>query len=149
MKEFRKKDYNQLGKIGTHLQGIRMEMIDRDTPQEYSIWKCYMASTEGTLPYTYDSCDSGITPWHRSDMDDRMNYNNFYINDKLTFRITEGAFHPDGNIDWRVFPMEPMSVIFNLWLSKDWSEIDLDTIQFPVHIDVDYIRFIKLRTKNH
>lgn len=85
---------------------------------------------------------------YRSDMKNRMeNYINFYVNDQMTFRITEGAFHPEGNIDWRVIPKEPMSLIINLGLSKAWSKVELDTIQFPVYLDVDYVRIYQPKDK--
>lgn len=81
---------------------------------------------------------------YRSDMENRMdNYINFYVNDVMTFRITEGAFHPEGNIDWRTIPKEPMSLVINLGLSKSWSEVDLETIEFPVYMDVDYVRIFQ------
>ncbi|GAV28143.1 hypothetical protein PMKS-001612 [Pichia membranifaciens] len=81
---------------------------------------------------------------YRSDMKNRMdNYINFYVNDVMTFRITEGAFHPEGNINWRIIPKEPMSLVMNLGLSKSWSEVHLDTIDFPVYMDVDYVRIFQ------
>lgn len=78
---------------------------------------------------------------YRNDMKNRMdNYINFYVNDQLTFRVTEGALHPDGNIDWRTITKEPMSLVLNLGLSRAWSKVQLQTIQFPVSLEVDYVR---------
>lgn len=78
---------------------------------------------------------------YRNDMKNREhNYINFYVNDQITFRITESAFHPDGNIDWRTISKEPMSLIMNLGLSTSWSKVNVSTIQFPVYMDIDYVR---------
>lgn len=86
---------------------------------------------------------------YRNDLKNRMdNFINFYINDKLTFRVTEGAFHPDGNINWRLIPREPMSLILNLGLSKAWSLVDLESIKFPIFMDVDYIRIYQPKGKH-
>lgn len=85
---------------------------------------------------------------YRSDMKNRMdNYINFYVNDVLTFRITEGAFHPDGNIDWRIIPKEPMSLILNLGLSNSWSKVNISAIDFPVLMEVDYVRIYQPKDK--
>lgn len=85
---------------------------------------------------------------YRNDMENRMdNFINFYVNDVLTFRVTEGAFHPDGNINWRLIPREPMSLILNLGISNAWSEVNLDSIQFPVFMDVDYVRIYQPKDK--
>lgn len=85
---------------------------------------------------------------YRNDMKNNMeNYINFYVNDQITFQITEGALHPDGNINWRTISKEPLSLIMNLGLSKSWSKVDLSTIKFPVYMDVDYIRIYQPKDK--
>lgn len=87
---------------------------------------------------------------YRSDLKNRMdNYINFYVNDVLTFRITEGAFHPDGNINWRLIPKEPMSLVMNLGISNAWSKVDLESIEFPVYMDIDYVRIYQPKEKEN
>ncbi|ODV85507.1 glycoside hydrolase family 16 protein [[Candida] arabinofermentans NRRL YB-2248] len=78
---------------------------------------------------------------YRSDQPNNIdNYINYYVNDQQSFRVTEGALHPDGNVGWRRIPKEPLSLILNLGLSEAWSKIDFTTIQLPTHFEIDYIR---------
>lgn len=40
-----------------------------------------------------------------------------------------------------------MSLILNLGISNAWSEVNLDSIQFPVFMDVDYVRIYQPKDK--
>lgn len=64
----------------------------------------------------------------------------FYVGGQPTVRIQGGAFHPNGNVGWRYLPQEPMLLVFNLGLLHLWNYIDWARLQFPVHLDMDYVR---------
>ncbi|KAF7977403.1 hypothetical protein HWV62_4035 [Athelia sp. TMB] len=46
----------------------------------------------------------------------------------------------DSMVNARLIPEEPMSIILNLGISPNWQKIDLDTMEFPAEMLVDYVR---------
>lgn len=73
-----------------------------------------------------------------SDNDD--GYIRWFVGDNPTMTLNAAALHPDGNIDWRRVPKEPMSIILNLGISNNWAYIDWPSIMFPVTHSIDYVR---------
>lgn len=57
-----------------------------------------------------------------------------------TLTLHSQALGPNGNVGARRFPKEPMSIIMNLGISNNWAYIDWPSINFPVHMMVDYVR---------
>ncbi|KAJ7211437.1 beta-glucan synthesis-associated [Mycena rebaudengoi] len=60
-------------------------------------------------------------------------------------RVGAGALGPDMGTDGsqvgrRLIPLEPMSIVLNLGISKNWQDIKLETMVFPAEMLVDYVR---------
>lgn len=72
--------------------------------------------------------------------DDDDGYIRWFIGDDPTLTLHAKALHPNGNIGWRRILKEPMSMILNLAISKNWAYIDWASIKFPVTMRVDYVR---------
>ncbi|KAI0659067.1 beta-glucan synthesis-associated [Cubamyces menziesii] len=67
------------------------------------------------------------------------------VDGKQTVRLGAGAMGPDQGADGsqvgqRLIPEEPMSIILNLGISKNWQTIDLTTMVFPAVMQIDYVR---------
>ncbi|KAE8201071.1 hypothetical protein CF328_g2788, partial [Tilletia controversa] len=60
-----------------------------------------------------------------------------------SWRLDAGAVGPDdaAEIGQRLIPPEPMYIIFNLGMSKGFSDVDFDNLKFPGVMSVDYVRF--------
>lgn len=39
-----------------------------------------------------------------------------------------------------MIPVEPMYIIFNLGMSQDFGEVDIENLPFPAYMMIDYIR---------
>ncbi|XBW34578.1 hypothetical protein QEN19_000141 [Hanseniaspora menglaensis] len=72
--------------------------------------------------------------------DNSTGYVTWLIGDKPTWSMKAYALHPNGNINWRRIPQEPMSIIINLGISNSWAYINWQSIFFPVTMSVDYVR---------
>ncbi|CAD6920038.1 unnamed protein product [Tilletia controversa] len=59
-----------------------------------------------------------------------------------SWRLDAGAVGPDdaAEIGQRLIPPEPV-IIFNLGMSKGFSDVDFDNLKFPGVMSVDYVRF--------
>ncbi|TFK50280.1 beta-glucan synthesis-associated [Heliocybe sulcata] len=62
-----------------------------------------------------------------------------------TVRMGAAAMGPDtgdggSQVDQRLVPEEPMSIVLNLGISSNWQKIDLTTMEFPAEMLVDYVR---------
>ncbi|KAE8226995.1 hypothetical protein CF319_g500 [Tilletia indica] len=59
-----------------------------------------------------------------------------------SWTLEAGALGPDKltEIGQRLVPPEPMYIIFNLGMSRGFSPVDFDKIQFPGVMSVDYVR---------
>ncbi|EIW55856.1 beta-glucan synthesis-associated [Trametes versicolor FP-101664 SS1] len=60
-------------------------------------------------------------------------------------RMGASAMGPDmgtdgSQVSQRIVPEEPMSIILNLGLSKNWQDILLETMVFPAIMQIDYVR---------
>ncbi|CCH43411.1 Beta-glucan synthesis-associated protein KRE6 [Wickerhamomyces ciferrii] len=73
-----------------------------------------------------------------NDRDD--GYVTWFVGDGAAYTLHSHALHPNGNIDWRPLPQEPMSIILNLGISNNWAYIDWASIMFPVTHSIDYVR---------
>ncbi|KAJ6538483.1 beta-glucan synthesis-associated [Mycena vulgaris] len=75
--------------------------------------------------------DSGFVTWQ--------------VNGSATARMGASAVGPDQGADGsgvgqRLIPVEPMAIILNLGISKNWEQIDLDSMVFPAEMLIDYVR---------
>ncbi|KAL0572397.1 hypothetical protein V5O48_009557 [Marasmius crinis-equi] len=72
-------------------------------------------------------------------------YITWQVDGKQAFTLRPGAVGPDkgtggSQIDQRLTPEEPMSIVLNLGISKNWQTIDLSTLIFPAEMSFDYVR---------
>ncbi|KAI5968005.1 hypothetical protein CANMA_002773 [Candida margitis] len=68
-------------------------------------------------------------------------YVKFEMNGVSMFTINETALRANGLIGSRQITKEPMSIIFNMGLSKIWNpKLQIDKLQFPAKFYIDYIR---------
>lgn len=72
--------------------------------------------------------------------DDSTGYLTWFVGQNPTLTVHANALAPNGNIGWRRISKEPMSMILNLGISKNWAYIDFPSIEFPVEMEVDYVR---------
>lgn len=72
--------------------------------------------------------------------DDKEGYITWLVGDEPTWTMHSYALHPNGNIDWRYVPKEPMSIIMNLGISNSWAYINWQSIFFPVTMSIDHVR---------
>ncbi|KAF9269559.1 beta-glucan synthesis-associated [Marasmius fiardii PR-910] len=80
---------------------------------------------------------------------DTNNRNNGFItwqvDGKPSVTLRPGAVPPDkgtggSQVDQRLIPEEPMSIVMNLGISRNWQTINLNTVQFPLEMAFDYVR---------
>jgi beta-glucanase (GH16 family) len=67
----------------------------------------------------------------------------WYMNDVATWTVTGDAFpaRPAIDISRRLIPVEPMSIIMNLGLSRGFqSDLDFTTLTYPAVMKIDYVR---------
>ncbi|KAH9896744.1 beta-glucan synthesis-associated [Cubamyces lactineus] len=67
------------------------------------------------------------------------------VDGKATVRLGASAMGPDqgpdgSQVGQRLIPEEPMSIVLNLGISKNWQTIDLSTMIFPAVMQIDYVR---------
>ncbi|KAJ7068600.1 beta-glucan synthesis-associated [Mycena amicta] len=68
------------------------------------------------------------------------------VNGTQSVRMGAGAVGPDpianggSGVGQRLIPVEPMSIVLNLGISKNWQTPDLTTMVFPAEMLVDYVR---------
>ncbi|KAK6204759.1 glucan synthase subunit [Scheffersomyces amazonensis] len=72
--------------------------------------------------------------------DNTEGYLRWFVGNDPTMTIYANALHPDGNVSWRRLSKEPMSIIMNLGISNNWAYINWPSIQFPVTMNIDYVR---------
>lgn len=66
----------------------------------------------------------------------------WYIDGKVSWSVTEAAIPAQKEIDigQRLVPVEPMTIILNLGISKGFQSIQFDSLVFPAVFSVDYVR---------
>ncbi|KAF8893333.1 glycoside hydrolase family 16 protein [Infundibulicybe gibba] len=69
-------------------------------------------------------------------------YISWISENKVDWSLRAGAVGPDPNVQIgaRPVPQEPMYIIANLGMSRNFGPVDLDHLAFPSHMLVDYIR---------
>lgn len=67
-------------------------------------------------------------------------YITWYVGQDPTFTVYSYALGPNGNVGFRRISKEPMSIVMNLGLSNNWAYIDWPSLQFPLHMRVNYVR---------
>ena len=74
-------------------------------------------------------------------------YVTWYVDGKKTWTLFETALAPNKKtqIGQRTLPLEPMSLILNLGISKGFQNIDWKNIEFPAHLAFDYVRVYQKR----
>lgn len=72
--------------------------------------------------------------------DDDNGYITWYVGEDPTFTVQAYALGPNGNVGFRRISKEPMSIVLNLGLSNSWAYIDWPSLQFPMHMRIDYVR---------
>ncbi|KAG7927499.1 hypothetical protein KL925_002870 [Ogataea polymorpha] len=72
--------------------------------------------------------------------DNDSGYIRWFVGDNPTATLHAYALAPNGNIDWRRIPKEPMSMILNFGISNNWAYIDWPSIHFPAIMEIDYVR---------
>jgi beta-glucanase (GH16 family) len=68
-------------------------------------------------------------------------YISWKIGDQTMFMLDGRAIGPNGNIQARQVPEEPMSLILNLGISNAWTFIDWSSMKFPATMRIDYVRW--------
>lgn len=68
-------------------------------------------------------------------------YIGWKIGNDTMFMLDGRAIGPNGNIQARQVPEEPMSLILNLGISNAWTFIDWSSMKFPATMRVDYVRW--------
>ncbi|GMM45845.1 beta-glucan synthesis-associated protein [Pichia kluyveri] len=72
--------------------------------------------------------------------DDNDGYVRWFVGNDPTLTVYANALAPNGNIGWRQISKEPMSMVVNMGISKNWAYIDFPSIPFPVTFEIDSIR---------
>lgn len=77
--------------------------------------------------------------------DFKMNGDSFitwYVDGKATWTVTGDALpaRPEMEIGRRLIPLEPMAIVMNLGISKQFQTIVWDEIEFPAQMKFDYVR---------
>ncbi|CAK9439181.1 uncharacterized protein LODBEIA_P34050 [Lodderomyces beijingensis] len=72
--------------------------------------------------------------------DPNTGYLRWFVGQDPTLTVYSQALHEDGNIGPRTLSKEPMAIIMNLGISNNWAYIDWNSINFPVEMQIDYIR---------
>ncbi|KAL0059726.1 hypothetical protein AAF712_013522 [Marasmius tenuissimus] len=81
-----------------------------------------------------------------ADPNDRDNsFITWQVDGKPSVKLTPKAVGPDkgpegSQVGQRIIPEEPMAMILNMGISKNWGAIDFDTLIFPAEMQFDYIR---------
>ncbi|KAK7031137.1 hypothetical protein VNI00_013745 [Paramarasmius palmivorus] len=83
--------------------------------------------------------------YHASANDRPNGFITWQIDGKPTVTMRPGSVGPDkgvggSQVDQRIIPEEPMSVVMNLGISRSWTTILPETLQFPAEMKFDYIR---------
>lgn len=63
------------------------------------------------------------------------------VGDEITARFDARAIGPNGNVGQRLVSEEPMSIVMNLGISKNWVDINYGLLKFPTIMRIDYIRW--------
>ncbi|KAJ3534230.1 hypothetical protein NMY22_g7012 [Coprinellus aureogranulatus] len=80
-------------------------------------------------------------------------FDNAYIswinNNKRSWTVYSEALRADPltEISARPIPLEPMYIIMNLAISNNFGEVDLENLQFPAFMSVDYVRVYQKKDK--
>ena len=90
----------------------------------------------------YDSHHTFGVDW------DPGNYLRWYVDGLFTYEINSNALKEmeaivEGKsvtIGERMIPIEPMYMIMNLGMSKDFGEVDVDNLLFPSVMDIEHVR---------
>ncbi|BFZ57323.1 beta-glucan synthesis-associated protein [Savitreella phatthalungensis] len=64
----------------------------------------------------------------------------WHVGADWTWQMLGAAVGPNGNINQRLIPVEPMSIILNLGMSNSWVYIDKANLQFPATMYIDHVR---------
>ncbi|KAL0949252.1 hypothetical protein HGRIS_009330 [Hohenbuehelia grisea] len=91
--------------------------------------------------YEYaDGCFSIYAFEYKPGFDDA--YITWVSDNKISWTLNVAGLGPDEQtqISARPVPQEPMYIIANLGMSKNFGEVDVAHLQFPAHMRVDYIR---------
>ncbi|KAL0572857.1 hypothetical protein V5O48_009106 [Marasmius crinis-equi] len=72
-------------------------------------------------------------------------YITWQVDGKPSVKLTPKAVGPDkgaqgSQVGQRIIPEEPMALILNMGISKNWGDIDFETLIFPAEMQFDYIR---------
>lgn len=64
------------------------------------------------------------------------------VDGRRSHGMTARSVGPDAGteIGQRLVPVEPMSIIMNLGISKQWQDIDMSTLMFPAIMEIEYVR---------
>lgn len=70
----------------------------------------------------------------------------WFIDGKATWHLTGASVGPRPEIDisQRLVPVEPMSIIMNLGISKGFQTVYFDELTFPAQMKVDYVRCVSI-----
>lgn len=147
-------------KIGVASQSYQLAPFDVWYIPDYSFVEVHDFSVTTMNTYAggpFQQCVSGTTTlnssWYERGVgarnfqvygfeyanDDNEGYITWYVG-KPTLTVHAYALAPNGNIDWRRIPKEPMSVVMNFGVSKNWAYIDWPSIVFPATMSIDYVR---------
>ena len=148
-------------RVGVASQSMQIAPMDIWYIPDYNWVEIHNASVTTMNTYAggpFQQAVSGITTlntdWYNRGVGERyfqkyafeyLNDNNdgyvrWFVGDNPTFTVHANALAPNGNIGWRRISKEPMSMIINMGISKNWAYIDFPSIDFPVTLEVDSVR---------
>ncbi|KAJ8095806.1 hypothetical protein PM082_022913 [Marasmius tenuissimus] len=71
-----------------------------------------------------------------------------------SLNVTPRAVGPDkgpegSQVGQRLIPEEPMSIVFNMGISRNWGDIFFETLTFPAEMKFDYVRIYQREGKKN
>jgi beta-glucanase (GH16 family) len=80
--------------------------------------------------------------YHSDPKDPSAGFVTWQVDGRPSHRVGAGAVGPDSGteVGQRLIPVEPMSIVMNLGISKQWQKIDVTTMTFPSKFMIDYVR---------
>lgn len=65
----------------------------------------------------------------------------WFVGEDQSFMMDGRSIRPNGNVDQRLIPEEPMSMVLNLGISNSWTGITWAGVKMPTVMHIDYVRW--------
>lgn len=77
------------------------------------------------------------------------NYVTWFVDDDKTWTMNAAAVGPDERVDvgQRLVSEEPMSIIMNFGMAEGFSAVEIDKLNFPATMKIDYVRIYQPEDK--